>query len=204
MVEVRPGESVTLVLQVHAARPVDPRVDGQRRTLAFRLAHQTRLTRKGRDIGRQPVVGVAAGHMLGEIRVGPVGQLLAQCGLRLGDARLGPRTGRHPRQRLLGAIVELAQQGGLRASIITAIADGRRPEGMAGDEETLYTFCDELHRTQGISDATYARAVRAFGEQGVIDILGISGYYTMLAMVLNTARTPVPAGHEPALRPYPR
>ncbi len=98
----------------------------------------------------------------------------------------------------------LAQQGGLKPSIIAAIADGRRPEGMAADEDILYTFCDELHRTQSVSDATYAKAVSTFGEQGVIDILGISGYYTMLAMVLNTARTPVPAGHTPALRAFPR
>ena len=98
----------------------------------------------------------------------------------------------------------LAQQGGLKPAIVAAVADGRRPEGMADDEDTLYTFCDELHRLQSISDVTYARAVKTFGEQGVIDILGISGYYTMLAMVLNTARTPMPAGHPPALRAYPR
>lgn len=98
----------------------------------------------------------------------------------------------------------LAQQGGLKPAIIAAVADGRRPEGMAEDEDALYTLCDELHRTQSVSDATYARAVKTFGEQGVIDILGISGYYTMLAMVLNTARTPVPAGHTPALHAFPR
>jgi 4-carboxymuconolactone decarboxylase len=98
----------------------------------------------------------------------------------------------------------LAAQGGLSADVIKAIADGRRPDRMAADEETLYTFCDELHRNQSISDATYARTVATFGEQGVIDILGISGYYTLLAMVLNTARTPVPAGHTPALAPFPR
>jgi len=97
----------------------------------------------------------------------------------------------------------LAEKGGLEASIVAAVADGRRPEGMADDEDTLYTFCDELHRNRSISDATYARAVKMFGEQGVVDILGISGYYTMLAMVLNTARTPVPAGHTPGLRPFP-
>ncbi|HEX7796987.1 MAG TPA: carboxymuconolactone decarboxylase family protein [Vicinamibacterales bacterium] len=99
---------------------------------------------------------------------------------------------------------QLALQGGLSADIIKAIADGRRPDKMAADEEALYTFCDELHRNQSISDATYARAVSTFGEQGVIDIVGISGYYTLLAMVLNTARTPVPAGHTPALAPFPR
>jgi len=99
---------------------------------------------------------------------------------------------------------QLALQGGLSADIIKAIADGRRPDKMAADEEALYTFCDELHRNQSISDATYARAVSTFGEQGVIDIAGISGYYTLLAMVLNTARTPVPPGHTPALAPFPR
>ena len=98
----------------------------------------------------------------------------------------------------------LALQGGLSADIVKAIAEGRRPEHMAADEETVYTFCDELGRNQSISDPTYARTVATFGEQGVIDILGISGYYTMLAMVLNTARTPVPAGHTPALSPFPR
>jgi 4-carboxymuconolactone decarboxylase len=97
----------------------------------------------------------------------------------------------------------LAEKGGLKPAIIAAVAEGRRPEGMADDEEALYTFCEELHRNRSISDATYARALRTFGEQGVIDILGISGYYTMLAMVLNTARTPVPPGHTPALRPFP-
>lgn len=98
----------------------------------------------------------------------------------------------------------LATQGGLSAAIIAAIADGRRPESMAEDEDALYRLCDELHQNHSVSDPTYARAVALFGEQGVIDIVGISGYYTMLAMVLNTARTPVPAGHAPALTPFPK
>jgi 4-carboxymuconolactone decarboxylase len=98
----------------------------------------------------------------------------------------------------------LARQGGLSADIVNAIAEGRRPERMAEDEEILYTFCDELARNRSVSDATYARAVGKFGEQGVIDTLGITGYYTMLAMVLNTARTPLPGGAKPALTPFPR
>ncbi|MBZ5556004.1 MAG: carboxymuconolactone decarboxylase family protein [Acidobacteriia bacterium] len=95
----------------------------------------------------------------------------------------------------------LALQGGLRAEIVEAIADGRRPERMAADEEVVYTLCDELARTQSVSDPTYARAVAALGEQGVIDTLGLTGYYTMLAMVLNTARTPLPPGAAPGLKP---
>jgi 4-carboxymuconolactone decarboxylase len=98
----------------------------------------------------------------------------------------------------------LAARGGLSAAIIASVAEGRRPETMADDEEVLYRLCTELHQNQSVSDPTYARAVAVFGEQGVIDIVGISGYYTMLAMVLNTARTPVPPGHTPALKPFPR
>jgi 4-carboxymuconolactone decarboxylase len=99
---------------------------------------------------------------------------------------------------------QLARQAGLSPDVITAIAEGRRPARLAEDEEVLYDFCTELQQNQSVSDATYARAVGKFGEQGVIDMAGISGYYTLLAMVLNTARTPVPAGRTPGLAPFPR
>jgi len=98
----------------------------------------------------------------------------------------------------------LALQGGLRADIVKAIADGRRPDAMAEDEDAVYTLWDEVQRTQTASDATYARAVGKVGEQGVIDVLGITGYYTMLAMVMNTTRTPLPPGVTPPLGPLPR
>ena len=98
----------------------------------------------------------------------------------------------------------LAIQGGLKGEIVDAIAAGRRPAGMAGDEEAVYALWDEVQRTQGATDATYARAVEKVGEQGVIDVLGITGYYTMLAMVMNTARTPLPEGVKPGLAPLPR
>ncbi len=98
----------------------------------------------------------------------------------------------------------LARQAGLQVAVIKAIADGRRPDNMADDEEILFSFCDELRRNQSVSDATYARAVTKFGEQGVIDTVGLVGYYTMIAMVLNTARTPLPGGASPVLTPLPR
>jgi len=98
----------------------------------------------------------------------------------------------------------LAMQAGLKPEIAAAVAEGRRPEKMAEDEDILYTFLMELHRTQSVSDATYQRMVGKFGEQGVIDALGIQGYYTLLAMVMNTARTPMPQGKTPALKPLPK
>ena len=98
----------------------------------------------------------------------------------------------------------LAAAAGLSPSVIDAVADGRRPERMDGSEAILYDFCTELYRGRSVSDATYAAAVTAFGEQGVIDLVAIAGYYTMLAMIMNVARTPLPAGRSPGLRPFPR
>jgi 4-carboxymuconolactone decarboxylase len=98
----------------------------------------------------------------------------------------------------------LAMKGGLNPEIAKAVAEGRRPDQMADDEAALYDFCIELQRNRGVSDATYARAVAKFGEQGVVDAIGLSGWYTLVAMVLNTARTPLPADAAPALAPFPR
>ena len=98
----------------------------------------------------------------------------------------------------------LAVKGGLNPDIAKAVAEGRRPDKMADDEAALYDFCIELHRNRSVSDATYARAVAKFGEQGVVDAIGLSGWYTLVAMVLNTARTPLPDGAAPALAPFPR
>lgn len=98
----------------------------------------------------------------------------------------------------------LAIKGGLTREIVDAVAAGKRPGRMAKDEEAVYTLWDEVQRTQAASDATYTRAVAEVGEQGVIDVLGITGYYTMLAMVMNTARTPLPEGATPSLAPLVR
>lgn len=96
-----------------------------------------------------------------------------------------------------------ALEAGLRQDIIDAIAEGRRPTGMAEDEETLYDFLTEVFTTHGACDATYRRTVDRFGEEGVIDILGIAGYYGMLALVMNVARTALPEGKAYPLKPRP-
>jgi 4-carboxymuconolactone decarboxylase len=98
----------------------------------------------------------------------------------------------------------IAIKAGLKPEIASAIAEGRRPTAMSPEETALFDFCRELHRDKAVSDATYAQAVKLFGEQGVVDAIGITGYYSMLAMVLNTARTPAGAGDSPLLRPLPR
>lgn len=98
----------------------------------------------------------------------------------------------------------LALKGGLNPEIAKAVADGRRPQQMADDEEAVYDFCTELHVNHSVSDATYARALAKFGERGIVDMIGLTGWYTMVSMVLNTARTPIQPGATPMLAPLPR
>jgi 4-carboxymuconolactone decarboxylase len=98
----------------------------------------------------------------------------------------------------------LALKGGLNPEIAKAIIDGRRPTGMAEDEEVLYDFVTELLQNHSVSDPTYARAMAKFGEKAVLDTIGLMGHYSLIAMVLNTARTPVPSGGPPRLEPFPR
>jgi 4-carboxymuconolactone decarboxylase len=86
----------------------------------------------------------------------------------------------------------LALQAGLDPRIADDIANNRRPSGMKPDEEALYNFCRELLDTKQVSDATYKAALDKFGEPGIMDLIGVAGYYTLVAMVLNVDRTPVP------------
>ena len=97
----------------------------------------------------------------------------------------------------------IALDAGIAPATVTAIAEGRQPETMTAEQATLYALFIELHRDRGVSDTTYAQAVASLGEQGVIDAVSIVGYYTLLAMVMNTVRTPLPAGAEPGLAPLP-
>ena len=97
---------------------------------------------------------------------------------------------------------KIAEQAGLSAAIIQAVKEGRRPSGMSDDEETVYEFCTEVHRNGEVSDVTYERAKHAFGERGVIDLAAICGHYSTLAIIMNVARTPGPAGEDPELEGF--
>ena len=97
-----------------------------------------------------------------------------------------------------------AGRAGLSPAIISAVADGRRPDGMAADEETLYDFCAELLHNQSVSDATYAKMLAQFKEPGIVEAASLEGYYTYLSMIMNTARSPLAPGTKPALAAFPK
>jgi 4-carboxymuconolactone decarboxylase len=101
---------------------------------------------------------------------------------------------------------EVAIKTGLSAGILKAIAEGQRPTGMSEDEATTYDFLDELHRNQSISDTTYARTLAKFGEQGIIDLTGVYGWYCLWVMMHQVTSKPAvgPEGPQPTLTIFHR
>jgi len=98
----------------------------------------------------------------------------------------------------------LALKNGVKQAVLDALAEGRRPKGMAADEEIAYEICDELGRTRSLCDTTYRLAVEQFGEAGVIDIATIYGYFVTVCAIMNLAHTPPPAGSSVApILPFP-
>ena len=88
----------------------------------------------------------------------------------------------------------LAEKGGLAPAVADDLARNRRPAGLQPDEAVVYEFCTALHSAHAVDDALFERAVAALGERGVMDLVGVSGYYTLVSMVLNVAEIPLPAG----------
>ena len=98
----------------------------------------------------------------------------------------------------------LAREAGLAPETIEAIADGRRPDALPFDEAVVWDVVQELQRTRSVCDTTYARAVGALGEQGVVDLIASVGYYSLLAMIMNVAGTALPEPARPTLASWPR
>jgi 4-carboxymuconolactone decarboxylase len=88
----------------------------------------------------------------------------------------------------------LAIKAGLDPSIVEAIGVGRKPEKMKDDEAIVWEFTTQLRRDHSVDDDTYAKAIAKFGEQGVMDLIAVNGYYDVVSMTLNVARVAPPAG----------
>jgi 4-carboxymuconolactone decarboxylase len=98
----------------------------------------------------------------------------------------------------------LAIEAGLAPAILDAVAADRRPEGLSVDEAAVYDFTTSLLETGQVSDAIFKRVQDRFGDRGVIDLIGAAGYYTLVSMVLNVDRVPLPDGETPPLPPLQR
>ena len=92
-----------------------------------------------------------------------------------------------------------AIEGGLDPRVAAAIAAGTRPEGMRDDETALYDLATSLYRDKKVTDDVYKAALEKFGERGIMDIIGIIGFYDITSMTLITMQGGVPEGKTPPL-----
>ncbi len=90
-----------------------------------------------------------------------------------------------------------ALQNGVNPAIVDAIATGRRPTGMSPEMEMAYNLIDELLTTHQVSDATFKAAKDKYGEQGIADMIGLSGWYAIVSTALNVDRYPLAQGVQP-------
>jgi 4-carboxymuconolactone decarboxylase len=98
----------------------------------------------------------------------------------------------------------LAVKAGLDRQILVDLGTGGRPQIMKNDETALYDFCTELYRDRNVSDATFKAALTHFGERGVMDVIGIIGYYDLVSMALIVQKATGKPGDEPPLLPLTR
>ncbi len=96
---------------------------------------------------------------------------------------------------------KIALDAGLSASVIDAIEARRRPDFVNADEPAIYDFTQELLADRDVSDARYAAAEALLGRAGVVELVGVLGYYTLVSMTLNVFRAPLPDGEAPPLSP---
>jgi 4-carboxymuconolactone decarboxylase len=94
-----------------------------------------------------------------------------------------------------------AAQAGLNEATIQSIAAGKRPASMDADETIIYNFSTELLTKHEVSDGIFKVTKDKFGEKGVVDLIGVMGYYQLVSMLLNVDRYPLPAGAKPELPP---
>jgi 4-carboxymuconolactone decarboxylase len=82
----------------------------------------------------------------------------------------------------------MAEKAGVSAKTIGDLKAGRKPAGAAADERAIYDFIDELYRTRRVSDRTYGRVHKLIGTTGIVELVGILGYYALISMTLNVFR----------------
>ena len=97
--------------------------------------------------------------------------------------------------------VPLALKAGTSKETIDAIREGRRPALMSLAEAVVYDIIAELLTTKGIAQATYDAVMSELGDQGLIDMVGVVGYFTSMCMVINVAHTPPESGNDVDLLP---
>jgi len=93
----------------------------------------------------------------------------------------------------------LAEAAGVDRLAIDALAQGQSPVTLSDEQRLIYEFCRQLHTTNTVDDEIFGSVQALVGEQGLIDLCVVCGYYAMLAMVINVARNPPGEGLLPVM-----
>ena len=88
----------------------------------------------------------------------------------------------------------LAEKAGVAHAAVEAIRHGDAPSFTKTDEALVHRICTELFTTQRLSDASFADATETLGEQGLVEIIAIVSYYTLIGNILNVFEVAVPEG----------
>ncbi len=99
----------------------------------------------------------------------------------------------------------IAAQQGVKPATIRDLQAGRAPKSAPSDEKAIYAFAKELYATRRVSEPTFKRIHKLLGDAGTVELVGILGYYALVAMVLNAFSIPVAEGTPlPFREPKPR
>ena len=82
----------------------------------------------------------------------------------------------------------------MKVETIRDLRAGRTPKKAPADERAIYAFAKELYRDRRVSDSTYRQVNALLGDAGTVELVGLLGYYTLVAMTLDVFRMPVPEG----------
>ncbi|HEX2365037.1 MAG TPA: carboxymuconolactone decarboxylase family protein, partial [Bradyrhizobium sp.] len=88
----------------------------------------------------------------------------------------------------------LALKGGMDPKIIEAIRDRRTPVFDDPMGKTIYEVAKSLHEGHGLSRTLYDEAVAVLTERGLVEVIGLCGYYTLVSLTLNTFEFGLPEG----------
>jgi len=93
----------------------------------------------------------------------------------------------------------LARKAGLAEAIIEDIRAGKRPATMQADEAIVYEVVTELLNERRLSDATFTAAKQTLGEQQVVDLVAVTGFYVMVSTVIIAGQIAIPDNAPPPM-----
>lgn len=171
------------------------------------LLDETALTSEQQNV-YDAIAGGKRGLVQGPLRVWLQSPKLADRAQALGefcryDTRLPPRlselailvTGAFWASGFEWAVhAPIAIQSGLSPKIVEDIRTGNKPNFQNKDEAVIYAYAHELHHAHRVSDETHRAAVELLGAEGVVELVGILGYYTLISMTINAFDVPLPKG----------